>query len=157
MIPNYTLIYTSGEGGYLTGDTIQTVEEEEQGSAVQALAAVGYQFVSWSDGRTDNPRIDSVVIGDIQVQAIFEIITGLKWNEVQSLQAFPNPTQSMLNIKMEKSGRLQYHLFRSNGQFVSQGILLNEPLDVSQFQPGIYFLQFIDEQGNVAYVKFVKE
>jgi len=34
---------------------------------------VGVHFVGWSDGRTDNPRIDANVTADVVVTAYFAI------------------------------------------------------------------------------------
>ncbi|GEM_PF-980130 len=69
----YTLIYSAGENGTVTGASPQSVNHGSDGTAVTAEAAEGYHFVGWSDGRTDNPRTDGTVTGDINVTANFEI------------------------------------------------------------------------------------
>ncbi|WP_133241452.1 InlB B-repeat-containing protein [Balneicella halophila] len=72
----YTLSYTAGNGGRISGEATQTVEEGESGSTVEAIAGSGYEFVKWSDGSTDNPRKDMNVTSDISVVAEFaEIVT----------------------------------------------------------------------------------
>ncbi|MFA5646792.1 MAG: InlB B-repeat-containing protein [Bacteroidales bacterium] len=67
----YTLTYTAGTNGTLTGEVTQTVEEGANGTAVTAVPAAGYHFVKWSDGLTANPRTDIGVTGDVTVEAEF--------------------------------------------------------------------------------------
>lgn len=69
----HTLEYTSTENGSLAGDTIQEVLLGEDGIAVEAIPQTGYHFTEWSDGRTDNPRIDTNVMADSTIIANFEI------------------------------------------------------------------------------------
>ena len=73
-VVSYTLTYVAGPNGSITGNAIQTVDEGQSGEAVSATAYDGYRFVRWSDGSTDNPRIDENVRGDISVVAEFEEI-----------------------------------------------------------------------------------
>ena len=54
-INQYTLNYSAGVNGSITGDTPQTVNHGGSGTAVTALPAAGYHFVNWSDGSTAQP------------------------------------------------------------------------------------------------------
>ncbi len=74
-IKTYTLNYIAGDNGSITGTTSQTVNHGDDGNEVTADPDVGFIFVQWSDGRTDNPRKDTNVTGDISVTAIFQIKT----------------------------------------------------------------------------------
>ena len=67
----FSLIYTSAEGGKLSGDSTQVVAVGEIGKPVEAIANEGFHFVRWSDGRTDNPRIDTAGVADLMVEALF--------------------------------------------------------------------------------------
>ena len=69
----YTLKYAAGEGGSVTGETEQVVQEGEDGSTVTAVADFGYKFVKWSDGVTTAERTDREVSEDITVTAEFII------------------------------------------------------------------------------------
>ena len=69
-----TLIYTAGAGGSITGETSQTVLYGDNGTEVTAVPDEGYEFVRWSDGRTDNQRTDSNVMSDVTVTAEFRRI-----------------------------------------------------------------------------------
>jgi len=71
-INTYTLAYTAGANGTLTGDTSQTVNHGGKGTAVTAVADNGFEFVNWSDNKTTNPRIDSNVTAHISVTANFD-------------------------------------------------------------------------------------
>jgi hypothetical protein len=74
-INTYTLTYAAGAGGSLTGDTSQTIDYGEDGTAVTAVPDAGYHFVNWSDTSTDNPRTDTNVTTNISVTANFAINT----------------------------------------------------------------------------------
>jgi len=70
---SYTLTYTAGVNGYISGPSLQTVNSGADGSEVTAGAELGYHFVNWSDASTQNPRTDLNVIIDINVTASFGI------------------------------------------------------------------------------------
>ncbi|MBO9662215.1 InlB B-repeat-containing protein [Dokdonella sp.] len=67
----YTLTYTAGANGSLTGNTSQTVTSGGSGTPVMAVANSGYHFVQWSDGSTANPRTDTNVTANVSVTASF--------------------------------------------------------------------------------------
>ncbi|MFA5471989.1 MAG: FISUMP domain-containing protein, partial [Acholeplasmataceae bacterium] len=79
-INSYTLTYTAGTGGSLTGLTTQSVNYGSNGTAVEAVADSGYAFVKWSDNSTDNPRTDINISGNITVEAQFGIQYTLIYN-----------------------------------------------------------------------------
>ena len=67
----YTLTYSAGNGGSISGETIQEVAHGEDGSQVEAVPAIGYYFDVWSDGSAANPRMDENITGDLSVTAEF--------------------------------------------------------------------------------------
>ena len=67
----YTLTYTAGAHGSISGDLSQTVASGAGGAAVTAVPDSGFHFASWSDGATANPRTDINVTANIAVKAIF--------------------------------------------------------------------------------------
>jgi len=71
----YTLTYTAGANGTITGTTPQTVYQGNNASPVTAIPNTGYYFVSWSDGVLTAQRTDTNVIGNISVTATFAINT----------------------------------------------------------------------------------
>jgi hypothetical protein len=74
-INQYTLTYTAGANGSISGTTPQAVNHGADGAEVEAVANTGYHFVNWSDGSTANPRTDLGVTGDVTVTANFAINT----------------------------------------------------------------------------------
>ena len=71
----FILLYGATEGGFVSGDTIQTVYKGGNGNAVEAVASEGYRFVKWSDGMTSAVRTDADVVGNVFVTAVFEKTT----------------------------------------------------------------------------------
>jgi hypothetical protein len=70
-INTYTLTYTAGANGSITGTSPQTVNHGANGTAVTAVPNSGFHFVNWSNGSTSNPRTDNGVTGNISVTANF--------------------------------------------------------------------------------------
>ena len=70
-INTFTLSYSAGAGGSITGETSQTVLYGDNGTEVTAVPDEGYEFVRWSDGVTTATRTDSNVTSDITVTAEF--------------------------------------------------------------------------------------
>ncbi len=66
--------YSAEAGGAVDGKTDQTVVYGEAAQPVTAVAANGYRFVKWSDGKTDPARHDSQVVAEINVAAEFEFL-----------------------------------------------------------------------------------
>ncbi len=50
--------YLAEEGGFIVGETRQSIPEGEAGVEVEAIAGGGYYFIGWSDGKTEPKRID---------------------------------------------------------------------------------------------------
>jgi len=70
----FLLSYTAGAGGSISGDSNQTIDYGEDGSAVTAVADSAYQFSRWSDGLTSNTRTDTNVLANHSYSAIFTAI-----------------------------------------------------------------------------------
>ncbi|MEI6039866.1 MAG: InlB B-repeat-containing protein [Candidatus Berkelbacteria bacterium] len=74
-IDTYTLTYSAGANGSITGITPQTVNYGGNGSQVTAVPSAHYHFVSWSDGVLTAARTDSNITADVTVTATFAIDT----------------------------------------------------------------------------------
>ncbi|MCX7044083.1 MAG: ice-binding family protein [Candidatus Sumerlaeota bacterium] len=70
-VTTYTLTYSAGPNGSISGATSQTVNYGDNGTAVEAIPAPGYHFTQWSDGLKANPRRDMNVTASISVTASF--------------------------------------------------------------------------------------
>jgi hypothetical protein len=74
----YHIYYKKNNGGVLEGDTIQTVEYNNNSKAVTAIPNPGYQFLKWQNHNGDslsnsNPLILENVACDSSITAIFEV------------------------------------------------------------------------------------
>ena len=67
----YTLTYTAGAGGTITGASIQGVPTGEDGTEVTAVPNAGCSFVRWSDGVMTATRKDTNITSDLSVTAEF--------------------------------------------------------------------------------------
>ncbi|MES2933900.1 MAG: InlB B-repeat-containing protein [Pseudomonadota bacterium] len=73
QFPHYTLAYSAGSHGSISGTSAQTVGYGVEGSAVTAVPDANCHFVNWNDGSTTNPRTDSNI--NVDVTANFAINT----------------------------------------------------------------------------------
>lgn len=71
----FTVSYLSNDGGYVSGETTQTVLKNGSTQYVAVNPYDGFYFKGWSDGDGSFVRIDKNVTSDITVTAIFEHIT----------------------------------------------------------------------------------
>ena len=71
-INQYTLTYTAGANGSISGTSPQTVNHGSNGTEVMAVPNIGYHFVKWSDDVMTESRTDTNVTADITVTANFE-------------------------------------------------------------------------------------
>jgi hypothetical protein len=74
-INTYSLSYSAGANGTVSGTASQTVNYGGNGSAVTAVPNTGYHFVKWSDNVATASRTDTNVTGNISVSASFAINT----------------------------------------------------------------------------------
>jgi hypothetical protein len=70
-LDTYTLTYTAGTGGTISGTTPQTVAYGGSGTEVTAEPDAGYHFASWSDGVLTAARTETNVTADVNVTASF--------------------------------------------------------------------------------------
>lgn len=79
----------------------------------------------------------------------------------RTIEIFPNPTKSQLNIKMQGISTLKYTIYNVKGQSVFESNNMNVAksnclfkTDVSKFEKGFYFVKFDTEFGQI-FKKFV--
>lgn len=129
----FNLSYAAGDGGYLIGNTTQTVAYGESGTKVTAIPNDGYKFVKWSDGVTKDTRCDTEVNSVISVKAEFEFLfAGGKGTQLNPYK-IENYTQ-LLNMRYypDKSYMLSCDLDLSG--------INHEPIfDANEYFAGIFF------------------
>ncbi|WP_238886334.1 InlB B-repeat-containing protein [Clostridium sp. YIM B02551] len=72
-VTTYSLNYSAGNHGSISGAITQTVNSGDNGQTVTAVPDPGYHFVKWSDDNTSATRTDLNVSGNINVIAQFAI------------------------------------------------------------------------------------
>ncbi|MBR7067058.1 MAG: leucine-rich repeat domain-containing protein, partial [Bacteroidales bacterium] len=157
----YTLSYTAGEGGSISGQATQTVKHGQSGIEVEAVPNAGYRFVKWSDGLTTAKRTDSNVQEDMSVTAEFEkdssdeggSNTGLFDIHCESLSSYPNPTTGELWVTMPELAEgiaAEVHVYNANGQQLqrvparaaSTGSAASRLcIDLSGYPSGVYIIR----------------
>jgi hypothetical protein len=70
-INTYTLTYSAGANGTISGVSPQTVNYGANGTEITAVQNAGYAFTNWSDGSVANPRTDAGVTNNVSVTANF--------------------------------------------------------------------------------------
>lgn len=79
-VSTYSLTYSAGAGGSLSGNAAQVVAFGNGGTAVTAIPASGYGFLNWSDGVMAAARTDTNVMAALAVTANFEVTSAyLVW------------------------------------------------------------------------------
>jgi putative cell wall-binding protein len=73
-LKTYTLSYSAGTGGTISGSTPQTVGHGGAGTPVTAMPDDGYYFVKWSDDVMTASRTDTNVTADKTVTAAFALL-----------------------------------------------------------------------------------
>ena len=73
FINTYTVTFTAGPGGSLTGESSQTVLSGGSTTSVEAVAESGYSFVTWSGDidSTSNPLVIDNVTKSMSISAVF--------------------------------------------------------------------------------------
>lgn len=120
QMTSYTLTYTAGSHGSISGTSPQTVDYGSDGSAVTAVPDDGYYFVNWSDDSTDNPRTDTNVISDISVTANFEADTNAPSFSSTSASATTDGAVIVWTTNEDSSSKVNYGLTDSYGSSTSE-------------------------------------
>jgi uncharacterized repeat protein (TIGR01451 family) len=146
----YTLTYTAGANGTITGTSTQTVDAGADGSAVTAVPNSGYQFSSWSDnGSTVASRTDTDVTADVNAMANFTAIPvvssgGGGGGGGGSAQANIGITSAVDNGSPTTGSTIHYTLTVSaTGPSTSFGIVANDVLPA-----GLTFVSASSSEGS---------
>ena len=142
-----TMGTVSGSNTYDYGAEIQ----------ISASARDGYQFVSWNDGNTDNPRTITVV-ADATYIASFVSVTSIEEISAFEIAIFPNPTTDILNITSSETIS-EIEIVNVMGQVVRR-IEINSDnavCDVEELKAGVYVVRIHAASATLSQRKFIKE
>ncbi len=90
-VPVFTVAFSAGSGGTLTGATNQVVGYGSNCTPVEAVPNDGYQFVNWTGTggfvtTTDNPLTVTNVTAGMTITAHFVLLNPTGWTPAQGLQ-----------------------------------------------------------------------
>ena len=150
-----TAVSANEEYGVVTGGGLYEI-----GTTVTLIAnpKPGYEFESWNDNNTDNPR-QFVATVDAMYIATFIPAVGVAETESSSIAIYPNPAGEVLNVYageiIEKieivsvTGQVLY-----NAEVDSDNVVI----DMTDFANGLYFLKvYGKDSATISMQKFVKE
>ena len=147
----YSVTYTAGTGGSITGSTSQSIPYLSYATPVTAVPGAGYRFVSWSDSNPEFTRTDGPVTTNISLTAIFElasftfidlaasvITSGYKWltqnlfNTQQKQTVRPYFTAQVIDDTIQPKSQL----LSGSGTPLGQGTMATAP-DGTAFAVGL--------------------
>ncbi len=113
-VASFTLTYSAGPNGSLSGSTSQSVISGGSGTAVTAVADGGYEFVGWSDGVQDNPRTDTNVTAHVSATANFDPVgTPPAWTDTYPMVYSFTDQGFRIGVAMDTIG-VAYYLVVAN-------------------------------------------
>jgi len=127
----------------------------------EAPNQIGFALVSDLKYRPDDHKLLIGTHGNGMYEATISSTLGVDdFNNISSLmKLYPNPVQNDLNVKLSQADATQisYTISNLSGQTISQGVLDNEKIDVSQLTTGMYFLQLKSNDGRKGAKSFIKK
>jgi len=158
---NINVVNLEANSAYLVG-----LEVVDGGGGVKSLVLA-------DDITTEQPGINSFIalagnadpsLGGVRATPFIRLIirNDVGVNELSpsnSINAFPNPTTGLLNIKLASDNNATAKLFNINGEVVYTENVSNKTnttINLSNFAKGIYTLQIVSNKG-VATQKIVKQ
>ena len=158
IFPEYTITVMSANpnrgtvtgGGTYPEGTVITIE---------AIANEGFEFASWSDENTDNPR-QITVTADATYIATFDPATGIEETSALEIALFPNPANDILNISSSETIS-EIEIVNVTGQVVRR-IEVNSDnavCDVEELKTGVYIVRIhgFEMASVICQRKFIKE
>jgi len=112
----YTLSYTTGTNGTISGTAAQLVYQGASGTPVTAVPNTGYHFVSWSDGVATAMRTDTGVAANLAVFANFALNGPGTFTQPTSITSFSlmNGSNLVVSGTNGQSGDAYYLLQSTN-------------------------------------------
>ncbi len=161
-IDQHTITVESDDTGM---GTVSESGTYDYGTEIQISASArdGYQFVSWNDGNTDNPRTITVV-ADATYIASFVSVTGIEKTAAFEIALFPNPATDILNITSSETIS-EIEIVNTLGQVVYRTDVNadNAVCDVNGLANGVYVVKIYGNPrtstGSASGIvqKFIKE
>jgi hypothetical protein len=124
---------------------------------ISASARDGYQFASWNDDNTDNPRTITVT-SDATYIASFIPAVGIDESIATEIAIFPNPANDILNITSSETIS-EIEIVNVMGQVVKRIEVNsdNAACNVEDLKAGVYVVRIRTASATLSQRRFVKE
>ncbi|MCD6019641.1 MAG: hypothetical protein K0S53_2762 [Bacteroidetes bacterium] len=133
------------------------------GSTVELFKIIGGGH-TWPGFPFGGPGTNLDINASVEIWRFFNkytlsMLTAVDENQVfsQSLTLYPNPANSVLNIKSENESMLSVEITDVLGKVVLSEKTTTHSISLTHMQTGIYFVSVKNESGAVANMKFIKE
>jgi len=110
--------------------------------------------ISWNSGNSPQNQLidwlDPIGTGQATTETIQNILGTIEFDELGSLDIYPNPASSVISIINGKYPNLDYGFYNVLGQRLMSGSLSNtiNEINVESLDEGVYFLYLIDKDTN---------
>ncbi len=110
--------------------------------------------VSWNTGNTPQTRLkewlDPNGTGQSTTETIQNVLSTTEFDELGSLDIYPNPASSVISIINGMYPSLRYNFYNVLGQNLLSGSLSNtiNEINIESLDEGIYFLYLVDKDSN---------
>lgn len=110
---------------------------------------------AWDNGSLPSNSLKPWLDPDDTAGDTLETLSTTEFQFESNLSIFPNPANSLLNVVHFGSSELDYELYTMLGQVVQRGSFgaVNNELNVSALQNGVYFLKIVDNENNASLTK----
>ena len=115
--------------------------------------------VSWDSGNTPQTRLkewlDPNGTGQSTTETIQNVLNTTEFDELGSLDIYPNPASSAISVINGMYPGLSYNFYNVLGQNLLSGSLSNtiNEINIDSLEEGIYFLYLIDKNSNADITK----
>ncbi len=135
---------------------------------MEAIANPGYVFLHWGNNGliADTMNIvynDTMETSSTMFKAYFASTAGIEDEADQQFELYPSPTSDVLNVINKTSvygADYSFDIMDVQGRIVMNGLLnynsVQTVVQVSNLEPGIYFIRFKTSSNQAVSLKFVK-
>ncbi len=115
--------------------------------------------VSWNSGNSPQTRLmdwlDPIGTGQSTTETIQNVLSTEDFDELGSLDIYPNPASSSISIINGMYPNLTYNFYNVLGQRLKYGSLSNtiNEINIENLEEGIYFLYLVDKDSNADITK----
>ncbi len=115
--------------------------------------------VSWNSGNVPENRLmdwlDPSGTGVTNIEALQNILNVPNFQQNGSLEIYPNPASTIINIINSRYPKLQYGLYNLLGQRLMGGSMPNtmNTINVEGYAKGVYFLHLVDDESKAEVTK----